>query len=187
MPDATHDARGRRFRHTAETRRKISDIRRGQSIAGTPWYDWATVNWSWSNAAIARSLECTIQAVLQRRLERGESPRGRKASRVGTVIADALGQTEEERQLARESIVRRLIRTDATMESLSHEYGLAIGTIYRIYAMATTPEMRRAVKRRKISDARKLMFAVKEGRAAGRASGLAALRGDERSHSQGNV
>jgi Trp operon repressor len=115
----------------------------------TPRFDFAAIDWAWTDTAIARQLGCTCQAArcARARLGKAASPnlhRQERTLRIFGVRGFARDRREAE-------IARRLIETDATCHTIGAELGVSTATVHGILRKHTTPEQRKALRARKIA------------------------------------
>lgn len=146
---------------------KISLRRSGQSIRGSRWYDWQSVDWTQTDRMIARRLGCCPTAVGARR-----RTDGRKRSTFHHTperVVRALGANASARARREQAIVDRIINGDETCESLADQFGVATVTIWKILCRYTTKEQRRAARNRKIGKSRaEYLAGVREAKATQR-------------------
>jgi ribosomal protein L40E len=119
----------------------------------TPWYDWSSVNWQHTDAMIARHLGCSRTRVgqMRRSLDRPPSEiRGRREH-----ILNVLGMRPETRQRREREIARRIVETEATVESEATALGISAGLVYQILCRHSARDERRAALARKMSESQR--------------------------------
>jgi hypothetical protein len=111
---------------------------------------FAGVDWNATDAAIAARVGCSPghAADVRRKLGRPPSPVKKRWAKFQAVFGTRAAAVDGR---VRALIVRPIIETDATVESVSARLGVAVASVYKLLCRHTTREQRQAAKRRKIA------------------------------------
>jgi hypothetical protein len=158
----------------AAFKRKMSAVRAGRSLKGTPRFDWSQVDWHWTNNMIARQLGCCAQSVAIARARYGK--RDPSAYHRPERTLRALGLRPSSRARREKQIAERLLTTSATCESIADELGVSPVTVWNIYCRHTTKEQRQERRRQKIGASNRISKTIQHRIDAERAESLERLR-----------